>query len=715
MRRTLLALVASALPSLACASPILVDIGQENGRRDVLTRGAINWIVPKDGKPELTKDLGEGITATLTSSAPLEGVLWKGGLDTGATLACDGVRATAAVRLAISGLSAGKHRVSLASSNTDKADVPDFSVVVNGTAHPAAQLMRAQHDEDTWIASFEVDAVAGQPVVIMLEPAAGASLTLNGFEIDGLNRLLLPKRLTPSDGDEHIVDRTPTLRWEPADLATVYRVHFGESPDGLQSKGEQATTTWAVPTELDPSKTYYWRVDSVSANGVTPGEVYRFRVAQLAFPGAEGWGRFARGGRGGRVIQVTNLNDAGPGSLREAVEAEGPRTIVFRVGGVIQLKDRLVIKNPYCTVAGQTAPGEGIAIRGAAFGMGGTHDVIMRYIRLRVGDESGKTWDGMGFAGSDHCIIDHCSIAWSIDEGVSSRGAKNITFQRSIIAEPLNMSVHDHYKGTGKGHSFAGSIGGDIGSFHSNLLANAAGRNWSLAGGLTQGGKFAGRLDIRNNVVFNWAHRTNDGGVRAANIVDNYYIPGPATKVFHTLIAKMELRLPDDVQQYYVAGNVMEGKYDGSDNWSTGVTIDPADLSAMKLTQPFCESFVTLRTAKEAYDSVIRDVGANIPMPDAIDRRTIDNVIHRTTTFAGSKTGMPGIIDSQADVGGYPGLKGGDPYPDADADGMDDRWETAHSLNPRNPDDRNAIHTEGYTYLESYLNWIVENGGVEPK
>src|SRR5580765_8356445 len=279
---------------------------------------------------------------------------------------------------------------------------------------------------------------------------------------------------------------------------------------------------------------------------------------QLAFPGAEGYGRFAKGGRGGKVYEVTTLEDylsdkdpakSEPvihGSLREAVEADGPRTIVFRVGGTIQLKDKLVIHNPYCTVAGQTAPGDGICIRGATFGFYGTHDGIIRYVRVRVGDESGKTYDGMGFASSDNCIIDHCSISWTIDEAVSSRGAKNITFQRNIIAEPLNMSVHSHYVGTGKGHSFAGSISGDIGSFHHNLLANAAGRNWSLAGGLTKGGKFAGYLDLRNNVVWNWDNRTNDGGVRRLNLVGNYYIPGPATHVFHLLIAKHEMKLPDD-------------------------------------------------------------------------------------------------------------------------------------------------------------------------
>src|SRR5690606_33094797 len=138
-----------------------------------------------------------------------------------------------------------------------------------------------------------------------------------------------------------------------------------------------------------------------------------FRTRHLAFPGAEGYGRFARGGRGGRVIEVTNLDDAGPGSLRAAVEAEGPRTVVFRVGGTINLESKLIIRNPYITIAGQTAPGDGIAVGGYTFGCLGARDVIMRYVRIRVGDTAGTTMDGTGFASTDHAIYDHCSISWS--------------------------------------------------------------------------------------------------------------------------------------------------------------------------------------------------------------------------------------------------------------------------------------------------------------
>jgi hypothetical protein len=437
---------------------------------------------------------------------------------------------------------------------------------------------------------------------------------------------------------------------------------------------------------------------------------------QIAFPGAEGWGRFAIGGRGGKVYEVTTLEDYGPnetaipGSLRQAVEADGPRTIVFRVGGTIQLKDKLVIHNPYCTVAGQTAPGDGICIRGATFGNYGTHDTIIRYVRVRVGDANGKTYDGTGFASTDNAIIDHCSISWTIDESVSSRGGKNITFQRNIIAEPLNMSVHSHYVGTGKGHSFAGSISGDIGSFHHNLLANAAGRNWSLAGGFEHGGHaFDGYLDLRNNVVYNWEHRTNDGGVRLLNLVGNMYIPGPASKVFHLCIVEMEHTLPEDLQQYYIADNVMEKHPEYTpDNWKNGGIKDPQGHAAlMKLTEPFCKSYITEQSAQDAYKSVMGDVGCNYPKYDAVDERTIKDVLRRGFTYKGSKTNIPGIIDSQNDVGGWPELKGGEAPADSDHDGMPNEWEKANKLNPDDPADGNVVGDDGYTNLERYLNGIV--------
>ncbi len=308
------------------------------------------------------------------------------------------------------------------------------------------------------------------------------------------------------------------------------------------------------------------------------------------------------------------------------------------------MKSKLIIHNPYITIAGQTAPGDGICVRGYTFGCLGAHDVIMRHVRIRVGDESGDTMDGTGFASTNHAIFDHCSISWSIDEAVSSRSAKNITLQRSIVAEALNIANHRKYQ-PGKGHSFAGSISGDVGSFHHNLLVHCAGRNWSLAGGLNQAGNFAGRLDIRNNVVFNWEHRTNDGGVKALKLVNNLYLPGPATRVFHLL--KPDVGKEGDRQQYFVAGNRMDGCYDeAGDNWKDGVVLADEFISAVKLTEPFCEAHVHTHAVPELLDNVLSDVGANHAGHDSVDQRVLRDVRARKTTATGSRSGLPGIIDS---------------------------------------------------------------------
>jgi hypothetical protein len=434
---------------------------------------------------------------------------------------------------------------------------------------------------------------------------------------------------------------------------------------------------------------------------------------QLAFPSAEGYGRFSTGGRGGRVIAVTNLNDSGPGSLRAAVEAEGPRTVVFNVSGLITLESRLIIRsaNSNLTIAGQTAPGTGICIRKYNFGMLGGRDVILRYLRVRPGNISGTTLDGMGMASSDNCIIDHCSISWTLDESFSSRGAKNITLQRTLISEALNEAGHKKYP-PGTQHGYAASIGGDIGSFHHNLLAHCAGRNWSLAGGLSKpDNKYAGRLDLRNNVVYNWKSRATDGGAHEVNFVGNYYKPGPATKFFYALNAQYG-GFPG-TQQYYFDGNLMPGHFDLS-NQQAGRTATterggkvPTEYSPW-VDKPFFESYVKTQTAEQAYRDVLANVGCNFPMLDDHERRIIQEVTEGTARFKGSKTGLAGLPDSQDDVGGW------EDYPevhrpadwDTDHDGMPDEWEKRHRLNPKDATDGNAVR-DGYTNLERYLGSLV--------
>ncbi|MGB7160758.1 MAG: hypothetical protein WBD40_22025 [Tepidisphaeraceae bacterium] len=710
----------------AHAAPLRIDINPNNGRNDVLTKGWDDWRF--DGAKSTFKRGGVTLSVRTAGAKEVSGDMWKGGYDTGTTIASDGLVAQGGgVELVISGLPAGRTGIATYHNAFANEAVGPFSIAVDGEVkrRGVKPSKRVANDYDAATAFVEVDAEAGKGVVLTFTPDGSAkTIVINGIEIGGSNPAERAVKPLPADLNEHAAEN-PVLAWAAPKPATSFDVYLGTRREAVERattsspefKGAQSDAKFAT-SGLNAFDTYFWRIDPTRGNGdaksTTKGDVWSFRVRHLAFPGAEGYGRFARGGRGGKVYEVITLADSGPGSLREAVEAEGPRTVVFRVGGTINLKRKLVIKNPYITIAGQTAPGDGIATRGYTFGCGGAHDVIIRYVRIRIGDESGVTMDGSGMGlGTDHSIMDHCSIAWSIDEGFSSRGGRNITLQRSIIAEPLNMSIHSHYVGQGKGHGFAGSISGEIGSFHHNLLANCAGRNWSLAGGLTGGGKFAGYLDIRNNVVYNWNHRTNDGGVRKLNLVGNYYAPGPATKVFHLLKAIMEMKLPDDVQQYYVEGNVMEGrpKYN-PDNWKNGGVIGEVDeYPAMKLDKPFCESFITEHSATGAYDSVMADVGANWPKLDAIDERTVKDVIRRGFTYKGSRTGLPGIPDSVKDVGGYVDLKGGDAPADRDHDGMPDSWEQANKLNPDDATDgNNDTVGDGYTNVERYLNSIVVQG-----
>jgi len=323
--------------------------------------------------------------------------------------------------------------------------------------------------------------------------------------------------------------------------------------------------------------------------------------------------------------------------------------------------------------------------------------------------------DGMGFAGSDHCIIDHCSISWSIDEAFSSRGAKNITFQRNLISEALNIAGHSHYGG-GSAHGFAGSISGNVGSFHHSLLAHNSGRNWSLAGALDQANRHAGRLDIRNMVVYNWRHRTTDGGAKEVNFVNNYYKPGPASEAKTYLNPQLE-HPAFGPQQYYVEGNIMEGVTgpEGPTGTLKGVNVRGHQNAPVTVPSPFFKHYVKTHTAKEAYENVLADVGCNVPMLDDHDKRVIKEVRTGTATYKGSKSGWPGLPDSQEDVGGW------EDYPeihrpadwDIDGDGMPNNWEVQKGLAPENASDGAADpNGDGYTNLEDYLNRLAARSGA---
>lgn len=712
MRAALASLMCLVLAPAALAAGPRVDLNQDVPRADVLSPGWENWKIPEGAT--VSAKYG-GVTVTLRAvgaNAKLTTGWWKPGFDYPARMASDGVIVSGRLELILRGLPPGRHSLGTYHNVLADAKPNPITVAVQGGASvTVTPTSRVTHDADAATAHVEFEAVAGKDVVIDFTPVKPGNVVLNGFEIDRSAPARRATKPGPTDDDEHAPEDA-VLTWRAAKGATAHRVYLGTDPvavatavrESPEFRGERKDA--AFPTaglKLNAHDSYYWRVDEVHPDGVARGEVWRFRVRHLAFPEAEGYGRFAIGGRGGKVYEVTNLNDSGPGSLREAVEASGPRTVVFRVGGVIPLKSKLVVRNPYLTVAGQTAPGDGICVKNYTFGCFEAHDVIIRHIRIRLGDESGVTQDGAGARGSDHVIFDHCSISWSIDEGFSSREGRNLTVQRCIISEALNLAGHAKYKGTGKGHSFAGSISGNIGSFHHNLLAHCTGRNWSLAGGLDRtGARLAGRLDIRNNVVYNWRDRTTDGGVRELNFVNNFYLPGPATKVFTLL--KPDPGDPERGMRTHMAGNVIDGKSEfDADNWKAAV--GPVDgLAKVRAEKPLFEPFVRTQTAQEAYESVLTDVGATRPRSDRIDRRIIDEVRKRTHTFTGSRGKLPGIIDTPADTDGLPEYKSAEPPPDTDHDGIPDDWEKAHGLDPSNPADGAARRRDGYTNLEHYLN-----------
>lgn len=716
MRIVLLAGGLILSPLVAFAGP-RVDLSQDNGRADVLAPGWEHWRVPE--KESASAKFGE-LTVTLRAvKGKLATHWWKPGFDYPARMASDGVIASGKLELILSGLPAGKHSLSTFHNSLTMADPARVTIAVQGASTTVTPSRRARHDADAASAFVEFTAENGKEVVLTLSADGGGSVILNGFEIDRSNPGKRATRPVPFDDDEHAPE-APALAWHPAAGATGHHVYIGMSAEKVAAATHESPEFRGVTKEpqfvtdglkLNHKQPYFWRIDSVHGQDVVRGEVWRFRIRHLAFPEAEGYGRFAIGGRGGKVYEVTNLNDSGPGSLREAVEAKGPRTVVFRVGGVIELKSKLVVRHPYLTVAGQTAPGDGICVTNYTFGCSDTHDVIIRHVRIRIGDATGTTQDGCGARGSDHCIFDHCSISWSIDEGFSSREGRNLTVQHCIISEALNIADHKKYQ-PGKGHSFAASISGNVGSFHHNLLANCTGRNWSLAGGLDRTGqKLAGRLDIRNNIVYNWRDRTTDGGVRELNFVNNYYLPGPATRVFTLL--KPDPGDPERGMRAHMTGNVIVDKTEfDADNWKAYV--GPADGKAkVKSDNPLFEPFVKTDSAKEAFTKVLADAGATLPKQDVIDRRILSEVRKREHTYTGSKGKLPGIIDSPKDAGGLPAYKSGEAPADSDHDGMPDAWEKANGLDPKNPADGPAYRADGYTNLEHYLNSLAGSPAVK--
>ncbi|WP_202913613.1 pectate lyase family protein [Pararcticibacter amylolyticus] len=414
-----------------------------------------------------------------------------------------------------------------------------------------------------------------------------------------------------------------------------------------------------------------------------------------AFPGAEGFGRHASGGRGGRVIYVSNLNDAGEGSLRKAIQAKGPRTIIFSVSGTIALEGPLDINNGDVTIAGQSAPGDGICIKNYPVSIK-ADNVIIRYMRFRMGDEKKVEADALGAnKGNNNIIIDHCSMSWATDECASFYHNRNFTMQWCIIAESLNSSVHA--KGE---HGYGGIWGGEGASFHHNLIASHKSRTPRFSGSSTTPNSKDELVDFRNNVIYNWEINSVYGGERGRyNVVSNYFKAGPATLASK----KQQILNPwSPYGQFYLCGNVLEGnKKVSKDNW-TGVKADHPDSA--KTEQAFTTEAVGCQDAAKAYASVLKLAGASFRR-DKADVRLTEEV--RTGSSAAGKL-KNGIIDSPKDVEGWPELRSLPAPLDSDKDGIADEWEKKNNLNPSDPADAAGYTlSKEYTNIEVYLNSLV--------
>ncbi|ALJ01633.1 hypothetical protein [Rufibacter tibetensis] len=453
-----------------------------------------------------------------------------------------------------------------------------------------------------------------------------------------------------------------------------------------------------------------------------------------AFPGAEGGGMYSFGGRGGKVFVVTNLDDSGPGSFREACEQGGARIIVFNVAGIIRLKSPVIVRAPYITIAGQTAPGDGVCVAGETVWIN-THDVVIRHMRFRRGEtDVARRDDALGGNPIGNLMVDHVSASWGLDENISmyrhqydSGDGKlqklptvNVSFQNCISSECL-----DTYN-----HAFGSTIGGLNSTFARNLWASNIGRNPSVG--------MYGSFNFVNNVLFNWWNRSVDGGDHRSqfNMINNYFKPGPITPadqpVSHRILKPESNRSAKGVQEYgraYVNGNIIEGNPKvTANNWEGGVQVDSKanageSTDLIRWQKPFPMPQLTIMPAQEAFNYVLANAGATLPKRDAVDERIVRQVKTGKIEYKDKniKTGVgkeyikrrlpddsykQGIITHISQVGGYPEYKG-KPYKDSDNDGMPDNWEKKYNLNPNDASDANGdLSGDGYTNIEKFINGI---------
>lgn len=534
------------------------------------------------------------------------------------------------------------------------------------------------------------------------------------FTVLGVNEATLTKQGSGSSFQTVEINTAITdfyYNWTNAVTVTVEGLPAGVNAD--IDNIEKEVYISGLPSELgifNFTITTVGGLNEVSKSGRITVELPVFST-EPAFPGAEGHGRFTTGGRGGQVIYVSNLNDSGPGSLREAVSTSGPRIIMFKVSGIIELQSTLSIVNDNLTIAGQSAPGEGITIKNHAVYVG-ANNVIIRYMRFRMGDEAQAENDAIWGRNNQNIIIDHCSMSWSTDECSSFYDNANFTMQWCILSESLRNSIH----GKGK-HGYGGIWGGKKASFHHNLLAHHDSRNPRMNGSRYSNLPNLEVVDFRNNVLYNWGANSGYAGEGGSyNFVNNYYKPGPAT----SSNTKERIFSPNadggtNNQQagvwgvFYVDGNYMNGSQSVTDDNWIGIHPNPStkNKEELKSSVEFNKGQITTHTAVATFNQVLQYAGASYQR-DGVDSRITQEALSGTYTFEGSNGSTNGLIDTQNDVGGWPAYNSEPAPQDSDNDGMPDSWETSHGLDSSNPNDGSIKSISSiYTNVEVYLNELV--------
>ncbi len=544
-----------------------------------------------------------------------------------------------------------------------------------------------------------------------------------------------------------------TFTWEQVEYAVAYGYElYRESISSEAVLSAQCEQPSVTISSLEEGVTYLFRVKSISspddsyASDSEFSDVVSFTTRKegsvdfglplstetdgkpRAFPGAEGGGMYVTGGRGGKVLHVTTLEDTGnEGSLRWAINQSGARTVVFDVAGTIQLRSNLTIKNGNLTIAGQTAPGDGICLRDYTVNIN-TDNVIIRYMRFRLGDETKQENDAIWSRYHKNIILDHCSMTWATDECASFYANQNFTMQWCIVGESLRTSIH-----TKGNHGYGGIWGGKNASFHHNLLTCNDSRNPRIDHPIVYDSYLQthrGNVDVRNNVIYNWGSNTTYGGEGGwFNMVGNYYKPGPASSKRNYFVDAYAIYdgIDRNYPRLYMMGNYHAGDYAtiNSDQWS-GIYWhngqDVGDVTGAKKSQLqpvlYDDSqtcYVTTHSAEDAYDAVLSYVGASLKR-DAVDvRLTSDARLGRATYTDGGNGSKNGIIDTQSAVGGWPTLTATDEQiicasVDTDKDGIPDYYENLFGLDSSNPADAQLFTLDTvYSNFEVYLHYLVKD------